>query len=263
MVNGFSAGEYNRIGNNWTVRKYHAHSWVEAWFPPYGWIEFDPTPARVASPRSSLAKLFSNLTDTIGLWWWESIVNYDSSKQYHVVNGLLSGLDTIQNNVSAFFASIKLKGQKAVAALQAPARIPELNKKLILSLPLLIILGALLFRPVRRRLFHRIRHFRHRNNSQSAAISFYAEALDLLEAHGLRRQQDQTPMEFAQSLGRHPAASAFLSLTQIYNVARFGEVDASFTSSEAQTLLYSLHQSVKSQRIPPDHHLDPSESSTN
>src|SRR5207342_1232690 len=33
-----------------------AHSWVEAWFPDYGWVTFDPTPA--ASPaRSQLINL--------------------------------------------------------------------------------------------------------------------------------------------------------------------------------------------------------------
>ena len=44
MVNGFRTGEYNRFGDAWIVRQYDAHSWVEAYFPPYGWIEFDPTP---------------------------------------------------------------------------------------------------------------------------------------------------------------------------------------------------------------------------
>jgi len=33
------------------VRDTDAHSWVEAYFPPYGWVTFDPTPA--ASPASS------------------------------------------------------------------------------------------------------------------------------------------------------------------------------------------------------------------
>ena len=53
LVNGFRSGEYNALGRAFTVRQYDAHSWVEAFFPPYGWIEFDPTPpyrARSAPP---------------------------------------------------------------------------------------------------------------------------------------------------------------------------------------------------------------------
>jgi transglutaminase-like putative cysteine protease len=250
MVNGFSAGEYNRIGNNWTVRKYHAHSWVEAYFPPYGWIEFDPTPTSPASPRSSSAQFFSNITDAIGLWWWEGVVNYDSSQQYHIVNGLLSGLEKIQNNASALIDFIKQQGRNAVAALHAPIEIPEPNKKLFLWMPLFVILTSLLIRPIRRRLFHRVMHFKHRKNSRAAAISFYAEALDLLEVYGLHRHKDQTPLEFAQSLSPHPAASFFLSLTHIYNAARFGEMDESFTPSETQTLLSSLRKSLKSNPQP-------------
>ena len=33
------------------MRDLDAHSWVEAWFPTYGWVTFDPTPS-AAPPRS-------------------------------------------------------------------------------------------------------------------------------------------------------------------------------------------------------------------
>ncbi len=253
MVNGFNAGDYNRMGNNWTVRKYHAHSWVEAYFPPYGWIEFDPTPTGPSSPRSSFAQLFSNLTDTVGLWWWEGVVNYDSSKQYHVVNRFLYGLEKVQDSIGALIDSVKRLGQKAAAALQSPIKIPELKKELFVSIPLIIILALLLFRPIRRRLLHRVRHFRVRNNSCAAAISFYAEALDLLEAHGVPRHKDQTPLEFAQSLGDHPAAAPFLSLTHIYYAARFGANDAACAPSEAQTVLSALRKALRSQKAGGEH----------
>lgn len=44
---GFSPGE-RRPDGEFVVRDYDAHSWVEAHFPRYGWITFDPTPS--ASP---------------------------------------------------------------------------------------------------------------------------------------------------------------------------------------------------------------------
>src|SRR4029078_10561360 len=42
---------YNSSRKDYVVRDTDAHSWVEAYFPPYGWVTFDPTPA--ASPASS------------------------------------------------------------------------------------------------------------------------------------------------------------------------------------------------------------------
>jgi hypothetical protein len=41
---GFTSGR-NEDGT-WVVTDHDAHAWVEAWFPGYGWIPFDPTPGR-------------------------------------------------------------------------------------------------------------------------------------------------------------------------------------------------------------------------
>jgi transglutaminase-like putative cysteine protease len=43
---GFTSGEYDRSKHEWTVTDHDAHTWVEAWFPHYGWLPFDPTPGR-------------------------------------------------------------------------------------------------------------------------------------------------------------------------------------------------------------------------
>jgi hypothetical protein len=42
---GFTAGTYNPVTHRWVVTDLDAHAWVEAWFPRYGWVRFDPTPA--------------------------------------------------------------------------------------------------------------------------------------------------------------------------------------------------------------------------
>ena len=44
MVNGFSHGHLDARRNVWVVDGSDAHSWVQAYFPGYGWINFDPTP---------------------------------------------------------------------------------------------------------------------------------------------------------------------------------------------------------------------------
>jgi len=88
LVNGFRIGEYNDIGNDWTVRQYDAHSWVEAWVSPLGWHEFDPTPPDPRRTRPALARIFANIADALDLWWWEQVVNYDFWKQYQLVGTL-------------------------------------------------------------------------------------------------------------------------------------------------------------------------------
>ena len=49
---GFTSGTFEDGG--WTVTDHNAHTWVEVWFPGYGWLPFDPTPG-----RGSLAARYS------------------------------------------------------------------------------------------------------------------------------------------------------------------------------------------------------------
>ncbi len=41
---GYNTGDFDRQSGLWVVREHHAHAWAEAFFPGYGWIEFEPTP---------------------------------------------------------------------------------------------------------------------------------------------------------------------------------------------------------------------------
>ena len=45
VATGFSPGSLDEKTNEYVVRDFDAHSWVEVWFPDLGWVTRDPTPA--------------------------------------------------------------------------------------------------------------------------------------------------------------------------------------------------------------------------
>ena len=53
IVQGFAQGEYNEEDHFYRVRAANAHTWVEVYFPNYGWIQFEPTASLPAADRPS------------------------------------------------------------------------------------------------------------------------------------------------------------------------------------------------------------------
>jgi protein-glutamine gamma-glutamyltransferase len=45
VASGFTSGADDKATHEWVVSDKDAHAWVEVWFPRYGWVRFDPTPA--------------------------------------------------------------------------------------------------------------------------------------------------------------------------------------------------------------------------
>ncbi|HET9949066.1 MAG TPA: transglutaminaseTgpA domain-containing protein, partial [Longimicrobiales bacterium] len=64
-VNGFLGGQWSSFGDYLVVTQNEAHSWVEVWFPGYGWVTFDPTPAGGGSGAGSRA------------WFWPGRIFFD------------------------------------------------------------------------------------------------------------------------------------------------------------------------------------------
>jgi len=50
LVLGYQGGEFNRVGDYYTLRQYDAHAWTEVWLADQGWVRIDPT-AAVAPER--------------------------------------------------------------------------------------------------------------------------------------------------------------------------------------------------------------------
>lgn len=54
MVVGYAPGVWNEGRSAWEVQSRHYHAWPEVYFPEYGWIEFEPTPADVQPALEAL-----------------------------------------------------------------------------------------------------------------------------------------------------------------------------------------------------------------
>jgi transglutaminase-like putative cysteine protease len=242
LVNGFRLGEYNSLADDWTVRQYDAHSWVEAYLPPYGWIEFDPTPAEVRPPRSTISRVMANLMDALDMWWSEEVINYDRRKQNQFKRDLRSVLAGFQASVKDMIA---LVFEDVSSRLQHPwTRSPALVVLLAVCAGVILILVR--YRHLFERLLNAGRAHRaaRAGNVRVLATGFYSEALSALKAHGVQWTRDQTPSELARSLEEHPAEAPFRALTEMYNRIRFGGLFNPDDKRQARVLLRELRAAL-------------------
>ena len=59
VATGYAMGDYDPARGAYRVPGAAAHAWVEVYFPGYGWVEFEPTPARAAFDRPVGATAFT------------------------------------------------------------------------------------------------------------------------------------------------------------------------------------------------------------
>jgi transglutaminase-like putative cysteine protease len=64
MVMGYASGDYIEAENQYLVTEADAHSWVEVFFPGYGWIEFEPTAGLPALNRPGESPALEGYLDT-------------------------------------------------------------------------------------------------------------------------------------------------------------------------------------------------------
>jgi protein-glutamine gamma-glutamyltransferase len=246
FVTGFLPGEYNDVGGDYIIRASDAHAWVEAYFPHYGWITFDPTPPGNATPHGLFARL-ALYWDWFQYNWNEWVVSYDFGHQVTLAQA-------VQRNSQVWIAKLKTfyreKRQQMLTYLLA---LDQRAEKSRYSLPVLLasllaILIAMRGRAIGGYVRARWSLRAHRNGTlppELAALQ-YREMLKLLERRGWRKLPAQTPLEFAAAIPDARVNLPVAQLTDLYQSARFGAHPAN--AGEMSSLLAAMKETLRGAR---------------
>jgi protein-glutamine gamma-glutamyltransferase len=221
VVNGFHSDEFNDLTSNYVVRAKNAHSWVEAYFPGYGWQTFDPTPAGAGVAPQGWNRLALYI-DAMSSFWRDWIVSYDSSHQITLGQAAFSGtrelLEAARKWARKHYAAMLNWARRSQNHVEhSPGRWAVFGTMVAM---ILLLLGNL-----RRiaRLLHEswLRTYPERSPELAAAM-WYHRMARALARRGMEKPLAQTPQEFVKKIENARLREPVARFTAVYESARFG-----------------------------------------
>jgi protein-glutamine gamma-glutamyltransferase len=194
-VNGFLGGEWNEFGQYLTVTQNNAHSWVEVYFPGYGWVTFDPTPPGAALSIARGARGLGGLrmfVDGMNHRWGKWILDYNLGTQAGMLRRITqplggAGAESVDEQGGGNFWPVT-----AALALLAGT--------------------ALLLRRLRER----------RRTTLPAVSRTYLAVRRAWQRAGQAPAEAQPPLAFAAALTDAPGSDAVRRVVDLYVRVRFG-----------------------------------------
>ncbi|MDO8445466.1 MAG: DUF3488 and transglutaminase-like domain-containing protein [Deltaproteobacteria bacterium] len=204
LVTGYVTSEWNDLGRFYTVRQSNAHSWVEVYFPSYGWITFDPTPPAISAEENRVISSVSKYIGYMRLKWDRYIVNFTLQDQ---VNAAREARRRTESGRESLL--------KVIAALRA-----GIGKVWI---PLLILGAAasVIYLTLSRK-------WRGGGKGpllrKKGTVPFYQEMLKILARKGVIRPEGMTPREFARHVFSEKGSEyrGVIDVTEVFERVRYG-----------------------------------------
>ncbi|MGB2836165.1 MAG: DUF3488 and transglutaminase-like domain-containing protein [Candidatus Sulfotelmatobacter sp.] len=221
VVNGFRSDEFNDVTGYYVVRAKNAHSWVEAYFPGYGWVTFDPTPGGGIESPEGWGRVMLYL-DAGASFWREWVVSYDTSHQYVLGQSLMSGTRGSWER-GRLWARLRYerllnwarRSQRSVG--DSPGRWFAISVTLAL---VLLVLGnaGRITRMIRTR---QLQAHPERSPNEAATM-WYERMVRYLARRGMQKPEAQSAQDFVRVIDNERLRSRVGKFTDAYESARFG-----------------------------------------
>ncbi len=214
VATGFGPGVYNPVSGWQIIRASDAHSWVEAYIPPFGWTSFDPTPP---DPNPGAASLWARIgfyLDAADTFWQDWVLNYNTDRQFQLASKVgesgermrLNWVETAAFKLSDWAPALAKYGAFAIFMLVAVVVVWRSGRDLKKWFE------------ARRRVVEVSRG----KARPTDATLLYARMLKLLKNRGIEKPAWLTPVEFARVIPEAALSSQVQDFTDAYNDLRFG-----------------------------------------
>jgi protein-glutamine gamma-glutamyltransferase len=231
---GFTSGTYDEDRKRWEISNHDAHAWVEVWFDGWGWIPFDPTPARGELPgthSSSNPQFPSGMVSSL----------LRGAGAAGAATGALTGIQS-DRRISADGNPFRGDTPGDLGAPGPAAALAERRDSLV-QLILLLALAAAAFVAGAKTVVRRARYAT--RDPRRIAAACRSELVDILLDQGVRVSRSATLTELADLAQSHLFVDAdrFAHAAARARFAR--DADAREAAAEARRELRAIRQRLR------------------
>ncbi|MFP7201299.1 transglutaminase domain-containing protein [Lysinibacillus halotolerans] len=199
-VKGFAGGDV--VDNNGSMSTYeitnnHAHSWVEAYIPNVGWVNFEPT-IGFNSTRSIDFDIETDVEQQ------DELVAEEETEPTEVIEEEREEQQQSASQGNTWFTNVK--------------EMFEQIKLFVIALIVLLIVGAVLLYKWRGKWWPKVyvKLQRQKKIDESTFESFYLNLLKLLEMKGFKRKEGQTLEAYAKDVDMYYETYHMTNITKAY-----------------------------------------------